>query len=147
MKKTTIFVGLLTLSLTACQDKFLELAPVSSINTSTYYQTQSDILTALNGAYGALQFAGQYGQNYVLTEIPSDDSYPVLSGTVTDQDQLDKFYLITTNPYTLAAWERWLPGYLPLQYRHRSHRRNYDARNDQKPRHWRSEIPPGPDVF
>ncbi len=104
MKKITILVGLLTLSLTACQDKFLDLAPVSSINTSTYYQTQSDILTALNGAYGALQFAGQYGQYYVLTEIPSDDTYPVLSGTVTDQDQLDKFYLITTNPYTLAAW-------------------------------------------
>ncbi|QJD78782.1 RagB/SusD family nutrient uptake outer membrane protein [Spirosoma rhododendri] len=104
MKKSYILAGLLTLSLTACTDKFLDLAPISSINTSSYYQTQSDILTALSGAYGALQAPGQYGQYYVMTEIPSDDTYPVLSGTVTDQDQFDKFYLITTNPYLLAAW-------------------------------------------
>ena len=104
MKKTYILAALLTMSLTACQDKFLALAPISSINTASYYQTQSDILTALSGAYGALQFAGQYGQYYVMTDIPSDDTYPVLSGTVTDQDQFDKFYLITTNPYLLTAW-------------------------------------------
>lgn len=104
MKKTYILAGLLTLSLSACTQKFLDLAPISAINTSSYYQTSSDILTALSGAYGSLQFAGQYGQYYVMSDIPSDDTYPVLSGTVTDQDQFDKFYLITTNPYLLAAW-------------------------------------------
>ena len=104
MKKSYLLAGLLTLSLTACNEKFLDLAPVSSINTSSYYRTESDILTALSGAYGSLQFSGQYGQYYVMTEIPSDDTYPVLSGTVTDQDQFDKFYLITTNPYLLTAW-------------------------------------------
>ena len=104
MKKTYILAGLLTLSLSACTQKFLDLAPISSINTSSYYQTASDMLTALSGAYGSLQFAGQYGQYYVMSDIPSDDTYPVLSGTVTDQDQFDKFYLLTTNPYLLAAW-------------------------------------------
>lgn len=99
-----ILISLLVLSLTACKEQFLNLVPVSAVSTSSFYKTQSDILTALNGAYGALQFNGQYGQYYVLAEIPSDDTYPVLSGTVTDQDEFDKFYIRTTNPYTLAAW-------------------------------------------
>lgn len=104
MKPNYMLVGLLTLSLTACKEQFLNLAPVSSVSTASFYKTQSDILTGLNGAYGALQFNGQYGQYYVLAEVPSDDTYPVLSGTVTDQDEFDKFYIRTTNPYTLAAW-------------------------------------------
>ncbi len=66
------------------------------------------MLNALNGAYGALQTAGQYGNFYVVSEIPSDDTKPVLSGSVTDQDEFDKFYLRTTNPF-LAT--RWADGY------------------------------------
>lgn len=108
MKATYIFASVLTLSLTACQDKFLELAPVSQANTASFYKTQADMLIALNGAYGALQFGGQYGQNYVFAEIPSDDTRPVLSGSVTDQDEFDKFYLRTTNPFLLT---RWSDGY------------------------------------
>lgn len=108
MKATTLFAGVLLVSLTACQEKFLELAPVSQANTASFYKTQSDMITALNGAYGALQFNGQYGQNYVFAEIPSDDTRPVLSGSVTDQDEFDKFYLRTTNPFLLT---RWSDGY------------------------------------
>lgn len=108
MKTNYMLVGLLTLSLTACKEQFLDLSPVSSVGTTNFFKTQSDILTALNGAYGALQFAGQYGQLYVVAEIPSDDTSPVLSGSVTDQDEFDKFYVRTTNPYILA---RWSDGY------------------------------------
>ena len=60
-------------------------------------------MTALNGAYGALQSNGQYGQLYVVAEIPSDDTTPVLSGSVTDQDEFDKFYVRTTNPLLWPA--------------------------------------------
>ena len=108
MKKNYILAGLLTLSLTACKEQFLDLSPVSAVGTTSFFKTQSDVLTALNGAYGALQFNGQYGQLYVVAEIPSDDTSPVLSGSVTDQDEFDKFYVRTTNPYTLA---RWSDGY------------------------------------
>lgn len=104
MKANYILVGLLTLSLTACKEQFLDLSPISAVGTSSFFKTQSDVLTALNGAYGALQFNGQYGQLYVVAEIPSDDTSPVLSGSVTDQDEFDKFYVRTTNPYTLARW-------------------------------------------
>ncbi|GAB2564477.1 RagB/SusD family nutrient uptake outer membrane protein [Spirosoma areae] len=108
MKAIYLFAGVLMLSLTACQEKFLELAPVSQANTASFYKNQSDMLTAVNAAYGALQFNGQYGQNYVFAELPSDDTRPVLSGSVTDQDEFDKFYLRTTNPYLLT---RWSDGY------------------------------------
>ncbi len=108
MKSKLLLTALLSLSLTACKDKFLDLAPISQANTASFFKTQSDLLNALSGAYGALQFAGQYGQLYVVAEIPSDDTSPVLSGSVTDQDEFDKFYLRTTNPF-LAS--RWADGY------------------------------------
>jgi hypothetical protein len=110
MKTKYILAGLLMLSLTACKEQFLDLSPVSAVGTSTFFKTQSDVLTALNGAYGALQFNGQYGQLYVVSEIPSDDTSPVLSGSVTDQDEFDKFYVRTTNPYTLARWNDGYKG-------------------------------------
>ncbi|WP_266368375.1 RagB/SusD family nutrient uptake outer membrane protein [Tellurirhabdus rosea] len=108
MKRTYLITAALSLALTACQDGFLDLSPVSQASTATFYKTGGDLLNALNGAYGALQFNGQYGQFYVISEIPSDDTTPVLSGSVTDQDEFDKFYLRTTNPF-LAA--RWSDGY------------------------------------
>lgn len=106
-RKLIVTIGL-SISLSACQESFIELTPLSQASTATFYRTQSDLLNALNGAYGALQFNGQYGQYYIVSEIPSDDTSPVLSGSVTDQDEFDKFYLRTTNPF-LAA--RWTDGY------------------------------------
>ena len=108
MKINYRFLLPLLLMLGGCKSSFLDLAPISQVNTVSYFQNQSDLLTALNAAYGALQFNGQYGQYYVVAEIPSDDTRPVLSGSVTDQDEFDKFYVRTTNPYTLA---RWSDGY------------------------------------
>jgi hypothetical protein len=108
MKPNRLLIGLLGLTLSGCQEQFLDLAPISQANTSSFFRTQSDMLNALSGAYAALQFGGQYGQYYVFAEIPSDDTTPVLSGSVTDQDEFDKFYLRTTNPF-LAT--RWTDGY------------------------------------
>ncbi|AQG79055.1 RagB/SusD family nutrient uptake outer membrane protein [Spirosoma montaniterrae] len=106
-RKLILTLGL-CLSLTACRETFIELAPLSQASTATFYRSASDLLNALNGAYGALQFNGQYGQYYVVAEIPSDDTVPVLSGSVTDQDEFDKFYLRTTNPFLST---RWADGY------------------------------------
>ncbi|GAB3262911.1 RagB/SusD family nutrient uptake outer membrane protein [Larkinella harenae] len=108
MKRKYLLVALLSMALTSCKEDFLALSPISQASTATFYRTSSDLLNAMNGAYGALQFNGQYGQYYVVSEIPSDDTRPVLSGSVTDQDEFDKFYLRTTNPF-LAT--RWSDGY------------------------------------
>ncbi|GAB3315874.1 RagB/SusD family nutrient uptake outer membrane protein [Larkinella ripae] len=108
MKRKYLVVALLSLALTSCKDEFLALSPISQASTATFYKTGSDLLNALNGAYGALQSGGQYGQYYIVSEVPSDDTRPVLSGSVTDQDEFDKFYLRTTNPVLSA---RWSDGY------------------------------------
>ncbi|WP_026632479.1 RagB/SusD family nutrient uptake outer membrane protein [Dyadobacter alkalitolerans] len=108
MKINIILTCLLVLSLVACKDTFLDLAPISSANSSTFYKTSSDMVLAINGAYGSLQLPGQYGRFFIVSEIPSDDTAPPLSGSITDQDEFDKFYLRTTNPI-LA--ERWSDGY------------------------------------
>jgi len=108
IKTKYMLAGLFALNLSSCKEQFLDLSPIAQANSNTFYRTSSDMLTALNGAYGALQFNGQYGQNYIFAEVPSDDTTPVLSGSVTDQDEYDKFYLRTTNPF-LAA--RWSDGY------------------------------------
>ena len=92
MKIRYIYLTALVLGFSSCKDSFLNLAPISSANTATFYKTSSDMLNALNAAYGSLQSAGQYGNYYVVSEIPSDDTTPVLSGSVTDQDEFDKFY-------------------------------------------------------
>ncbi|KAA9354579.1 RagB/SusD family nutrient uptake outer membrane protein [Larkinella humicola] len=108
MKRKFLFAIFFSLALTSCKDEFLALSPISQASTATFYRTGSDLLNALNGAYGSLQSGGQYGQFYVVSEIPSDDTRPVLSGSVTDQDEFDKFYQRTTNPF-LAS--RWSDGY------------------------------------
>ncbi|WP_421829601.1 RagB/SusD family nutrient uptake outer membrane protein [Larkinella sp.] len=108
MKRNYLYITFLSLVLTSCKDEFLALSPISQASTATFYRTGSDLLNALNGAYGSLQSSGQYGQYYVVAEIPSDDTRPVLSGSVTDQDEFDKFYMRTTNPFVAT---RWSDGY------------------------------------
>jgi hypothetical protein len=104
MKLKIAFTIAAAMSMSACQEKFIDLAPISSPSTATFFKTQSDMITAINGAYATLQAGGQYGDYYILGEIPSDNTTPALSGSVTDQDEFDKFYIRTTNPVLLARW-------------------------------------------
>ena len=105
MKRTYILALCAGLGLsTACQDKFLDLRPISEASSATFYKTASDLANALSGAYSALQLNGQYTELFMVAELPSDDTFPSLSGSVTDQDEFDKFYLRTTNPYLAARW-------------------------------------------
>jgi hypothetical protein len=77
MKRKFVFALIFSLALTSCKDEFLALSPISQASTATFYKTGADLLNALNGAYGSLQLAGQYGNFYVVSEIPSDDTRPV----------------------------------------------------------------------
>lgn len=88
----------------SCSKEFTNLSPLSDIATTNFYKTPQDFKNAVSGVYGSLQFGGVYGNIYVFGDISSDDTYPSVSGSVTDQDQFDKFYLITTNPFVSSAW-------------------------------------------
>ena len=104
--KTKIFSAFLLFFtlFSSCSKEFTNLAPISDIATSNFYKTSDDFRNAVSGAYGSLQFGGVFGNIYVLGDVTSDDTYPAVSGSVTDQDQFDKFYLITTNPFITSAW-------------------------------------------
>lgn len=96
-----LFTGLL---MSSCKKDFLELKPISSVTTENFYLNANDIKNAVSGMYASLQFAGIYVNSYVFGDIRSDDTQPVASGSVTDQDEFHRFYIRTTNPYILARW-------------------------------------------
>ena len=98
-----LFLTVLTIA--SCKKDFIDLKPISSATTANFYNTAEDFKNAVNGAYASLQFSGTYGSDsYVFGEIRSDNSVPVASGSVTDQDEFDRFYIRTTNPYINNRW-------------------------------------------
>ena len=96
--------------LPGCKNEFLELAPQSQLSVESYYKTAEQIEFAVNGTYSTLQTSNMYQNWYVLAEIPSDNTTNNLSGSVTDQDEFDKFYIRTTNPYTANFWNESYKG-------------------------------------
>lgn len=103
--KSLVYGSILTsLLLTSCSKDFLDLQPISSVTTGNFYQNANDIKNAVAGVYASLQFPGTYASSYIFGDIRSDDTRPVASGSVTDQDEFDRFYIRTTNPFILARW-------------------------------------------
>lgn len=95
----------LVLLLSSCGKGFIDLKPISTITTDNFYKTEEDFKNAVNGAYNALRTGGTYGvDSYIFAEIRSDNSIPVASGSVTDQDEFDRFYIRTTNPFINNRW-------------------------------------------
>lgn len=71
-----LVVGLLaaTVFLSGC-DSFVDKSPISNPTKETFYTTEEDFETALNGAYDALQQEGTFSNNYwVLFEMRSDNT-------------------------------------------------------------------------
>lgn len=95
---------LATALLGSCSEGFLDLKPISTATSDNFYKTADDFKNALNGGYAGLQSAGLVGNSYVFGEITSDNTVPVASGSVTDQDEFDRFYIKTTNPFIAGRW-------------------------------------------
>ena len=105
MKISKIYIPLLiTIIISSCSQDFLDLKPISSATSDNFYKTADDMKNAVNGAYAGLQSAGITGNSYIFGDIASDNTVAVASGSVTDQDEFDRFYIKTTNPYILSAW-------------------------------------------
>lgn len=103
-RKTYIYV-LSLVFLCSCTKDFLNLKPVSQLTPDNFYQTSADFTNAVSGAYAGLRSGGTYGSNsYVFAEIRTDNTLPVPSGSVTDQDEFHRFYIKTTNPYISGRW-------------------------------------------
>lgn len=105
MKLYKILTFLLTgLFISSCSQQYLDLNPISNATTDNFYKTGDDIRNAVSGSYAAIQADGIIGNSYVFGEIASDNTLPVASGSITDQDEFDRFYIKTTNPYINGRW-------------------------------------------
>lgn len=94
----------ITVLLSACSDEFLNLKPISTATSDNFYKTADDFKNAVNGGYAGLQSGGIAGNSYIFGEIASDNTVAVASGSVTDQDEFDRFYIKTTNPFISGRW-------------------------------------------
>lgn len=108
MKKIIIIALISFGMLTACQEDFLDLAPVSDLNVNNFYRNSEDMQNAVNAAYASLHPV--YNDMYIFTEVRSDNATIPISGSVTTQDEFDRFYISSTNPVIDAMWENLYRG-------------------------------------
>lgn len=104
LKYNLIAIALLGVSFSSCSD-FLEQNPQTDLSENDFYKTADDIASAVNGAYSSLQESDIYGNWYIFGEIPSDNTRNQLSGSVTTQDEFDKFYIDTQNATIANFWK------------------------------------------
>lgn len=103
-----LIVGLLvtTVFLSGC-DSFVDTSPISNPTKETFYSTQEDFETALNGAYDALQQDGTFSNNYwVLFEMRSDntDQGQDVTGLSRVLFEINQFIERSGNEVVQEAW-------------------------------------------
>lgn len=102
-----IMIALVSLLVgSSCKKEFIELNPPSSLNSESFYKTESDMNQAVLAAYGNLRSV--YNNPFVrLGEIRSDNTtYSWLSGNPADDNGIDVFAspLLSDNNYPTNAW-------------------------------------------
>ena len=107
MKKLKYFSFSLVF-LFACQKELLEKSPIIGVTEDNFYKTEADAISAVNGAYAALQFeltpAGHF--RWFWGDIMSDDTEKGGSGA-NDQPNLaalENFQGPTNTDYLEAEW-------------------------------------------
>src|SRR5690625_2408742 len=87
------------LLIVSCGDDFTILAPQSERNVENFYQTDTDLRTAINGAYVGLASNSLYGRNFMLLhEMRSDNTSNAGGSTVLAESLV------------LISWFDVLPG-------------------------------------
>jgi hypothetical protein len=99
---------------TACSSNFLDKAPEDSINTSNFFETESDAISAINGAYQPLQWPKLYNMRMWTTDIMAGNSIVGAGGGsdgIETQDEAN-FVTSTDNQGVLDLWRGPWPGIL-----------------------------------
>ena len=110
MKKSTYIVAIIGLFLfsSSCSDKFLDLAPISSMNEANFFKTEADFKTAINGAYrtlynvyspdNALSHSEQMTDNCTLYHVANNSE---------EQMQLLNYTVLANNGFILNCWNTY----------------------------------------
>ena len=109
-KKLILAIPVLLLMI-SCGEDFTLLAPQSQRNVENFYQTDSDFVTGINGAYSGLADNKAYGRNYMLLhEMRSDNTENDggATGLAESFQRIDRFNELTT---ATEMEETWAGGY------------------------------------
>ena len=103
MKKIAIFITLIFITLTSCEE-FLEKNPADSVITELAIKSYEDAVVAINGVYSAFKSTGYYGRYFVVhADVLTDEVQSVIGYS----NQLGEFYkwsFLADNGEVTAAW-------------------------------------------
>lgn len=114
MKRAIVYITLPMLAMLACSEDFLTRAPLDSINTENFYQTEADAITAINGAYQPLQWPKLYNMRMWTSDIMAGNSIVGAGGGDDGRETQDmmNFVTATDNPGVLDLFRGPAPGIL-----------------------------------
>ncbi|CAN5342270.1 RagB/SusD family nutrient uptake outer membrane protein [soil metagenome] len=105
--KTLLLVLPAFILVVSCGDDFTILAPQSERNVENFYQTDSDFLVAVNGAYAGLASNHSYGRNYMLLhEMRSDNTNNAggATGLAESLERITEFRELATASEIETTW-------------------------------------------
>lgn len=104
--KTRIYcICLLALSSIAC-NHMLDVKPAAFSSGENYYQTEQQVLRAVNGAYSTLQ-ALYTSDFWALTEMSADNTnyqYDASDRGAQQREEIDEFLITSSNNYVNTIW-------------------------------------------
>lgn len=112
--KNILAIAVLAVLAISCSDEFLEKAPLDSINTDNYYQTEEDAINAINGAYQPLQWPKLYNMRMWTSDIMAGNSIVGAGGGDDGRETQDMANFVTTtdNSGVLDLYRGPWPGIL-----------------------------------
>lgn len=114
MKRYIFTLSVIALLAVSCSEDFLVKAPLDSINTENFYQTESDAIAAVNGAYQPLQWPKLYNMRMWTSDIMAGNSIVGAGGGDDGRETQDMANFVTTtdNPGVLDLFRGPPPGIL-----------------------------------
>lgn len=101
----TMIVSILTI--TSCT-KFVDIAPESDLTTGNAYKTAADLEAALIGAYKTLNSDYFIWENFVMSDVRSDNAYA--GGDDPEIYQYDELKISALNSRILLTWRQLYNG-------------------------------------
>lgn len=114
MTRYILPIFIIALLAVSCSEDFLEKAPLDSINTENFYQTEADAIAAINGAYQPLQWPKLYNMRMWTSDIMAGNSMVGAGGGDDGRETQDMANFVTTtdNPGVLDLFRGPPPGIL-----------------------------------
>jgi hypothetical protein len=107
MKTKILLLALLAGGLHAC-NSMLDVKPYNFSSGDNYYETEAQVLRAVNGAYGSLQqlYVGDF---WAMAEMSADNTsyqYDESDRGAQQREEIDEFLITSTNNYVNNVWTR-----------------------------------------